>query len=86
MRYELFALGLRSPALAEPLRSLLAFGREEIRAVLDALPGRDARAAEPLAAVVLACLDGLALQKLADPDFDLDAAWGALEDLLEVKR
>jgi AcrR family transcriptional regulator len=86
MRYELFALGLRSPALAEPLRSLLAFGRDEIRALLAAQPGRDAGSAEPLAAIALACLDGLALQKLADPEFDLDAAWSVLEDLLEVKR
>ena len=34
---------------------------------------------EALAAVLLACFDGLALQKLADPEgFDLDAAYAAL--------
>jgi AcrR family transcriptional regulator len=84
LRYELFALGLRSPAMAKPLASLLHVGRDAIAALLERVGGPRQRDNTALAAVVLACVDGLALQKLADPTgFDLDAAYAAFEQLLK---
>jgi hypothetical protein len=35
-----------------------------------------------LVAVMLACFDGLALQKLADPEFDLDSAYKVLDRMI----
>lgn len=78
LRYELFALGLRHPALAEGVRKLLAGGRAGIARVTERATGAAPEEAEAAAAVLLACFDGLALQKLVDPAFDLDAAYGAL--------
>jgi AcrR family transcriptional regulator len=74
LRYELFALGLRNPKLRAGVARLLATGRfwvgETLRRVT---PSGEASAAT--SAVMLALFDGLALQKLMDPDFDLDAAY-----------
>ena len=82
LRFELFALGLRKPDLTERLAELLGVGRSAIGQLLDRFPGRGSDNAA-LASVVLACVDGLALQKLADPSFDLDGAYEALESLLK---
>lgn len=83
MRYELFALGLRNAALAPALRELLAIGRDGVQGLLERSHRTGGTDTKALAAVVLASMDGLALQKLADPDFDLDAGYKALERLLE---
>ena len=83
LRYELFAMGWRKPEFLPGVAALLESGRTGVAATL----GRMAGEAEPeytperesTAAVLLACVDGLALQKLADPEgFDLDAAYEAL--------
>lgn len=86
LRYELFAMGLRDPELLPGVAALLANGRGGIAATLGRMvgeaepertPGREATAA-----VLLACFDGLALQKLADPEgFDLEAAYDALSEM-----
>ena len=90
LRYELFAMGLRKPEFLPGVAALLESGRAGIAATLARISGDDddansdgnpARAArrEALAAVLLSCFDGLALQKLADPEgFDLDAAYAVL--------
>ncbi|MBV9898298.1 MAG: TetR/AcrR family transcriptional regulator [Chloroflexi bacterium] len=76
LRFELFALGLREPALQPGTRDLLESGRTAIGGFLAELG--DAELARPLASVMLAAVDGLALQHLIDPDFDLDQAFGVL--------
>lgn len=83
LRYEFFALGLRNPALMPGVARLLASGRAGAAAVIQRIAGgtRPGLDAEALAAVFLAALDGVALQKLADPSFDLDAAFAALAQL-----
>lgn len=82
LRYELFALGLRKPDLLPAVRALLASGRSGIGGTLRAsAPSPEATGdaeVEAVAAILLACFDGLALQRLADPDFDLDAAYVVL--------
>jgi len=82
LRYELFALALRHPALREEVASLLAKGREGIGHGIQAALGEEFLEREGLAAVLLACYDGLALQKLIDPDFDLDGGYRALAQFI----
>ena len=80
LRYELFALGLRNHALEQGTSDLLANGRAGIRTLIERLtPGeRDPQQDEALAAILLACFDGLALQQLVDPTFNLDRAYALL--------
>lgn len=83
LRYELFALGLRNPALLPGVRALLASGREGIANVAR-LAGADKKAdPDALAGILLACFDGLALQRIADPEFDLDGAYALLNRMIE---
>jgi AcrR family transcriptional regulator len=84
LRYELFAMGLRKPEFLPGVAALLGSGREGIAATLARISGGENTAPEDevLAAVLLACFDGLALQKLADPEgFDLDAAYDVLAEM-----
>lgn len=83
LRFELFALGLRRPAMTPRLAMLLDVGRSAIVQIIGRVRGRSRRGDLALASVILACVDGLALQKLADPSFDLDAAYRALEKLIK---
>ena len=78
LRYELFALGMRKPELMAGVGELLAKGRRGVGEVLERLSGKEIADQEALSAVMLACFDGLALQKLVDPDFDLDGAYRVL--------
>lgn len=84
LRYEFFALGLRNAAMTPGVAELLANGRQGVQAFTahDSDPDA-ARDAEALAAILLGALDGLALQKLVDPDFDLDHAYHTLSELIE---
>lgn len=84
LHHELFGLALTRPGLRSGVAALLAAGRGGIgQSVLQAArrPVTDAEA-DALAAVLIACFDGLALQVRVDPDFDLDAAFGMLARLL----
>jgi AcrR family transcriptional regulator len=83
LRYELFAMGLRNPQFLPGVAALLDSGREGISATLTRISGSEdpefVSQKRALAAVMLSCFDGLALQKLADPDgFDLEAAYETL--------
>jgi len=82
LRYELFALGMRKPELMPDVGELLARGRTGIEEVLGRLAGKDIADQEALSAVMLAAFDGLALQKLVDPDFDLDGAYRVLDRMI----
>ncbi len=82
LRYELFALGMRKPELLPSVGELLARGRRGIREVLGRLSGKEIPEQEALSAVMLACFDGLALQKLVDPAFDLDGAYRVLDRMI----
>jgi AcrR family transcriptional regulator len=78
LRYELFALGLRNPTFLPVLGELLAYIRQMFTRAFQDISGSDEGRAQALAAVVLACFDGLALQQLAQPDADLAAAYDLL--------
>ncbi len=85
LRYDLFALALRKPAFRDQVAQLLRGARAGIRAGLGRLPGeRDAEQEEALAAILAACFDGLALQKLVDPKLDLDRAYQELRRVMTL--
>jgi AcrR family transcriptional regulator len=78
LRVELFALGVRHPALRPAVAGVLATGRAGVAQML-APTGQSLD--EGITAALLAMLDGVALQRLLDPGFDLDAAYRAVERL-----
>ena len=78
LRFELFALGLRNPALLPVLGEMLGFIRQMFARAFQGIAGGDEARAQALAALALAGLDGLALQQLAQPDADLTGAYDLL--------
>jgi len=78
LRYELFALGLRNPTFLPVVGEMLAYIRQMFARAFLVITGGDEARARALAAVVLAGLDGLALQQLAQPDADLAGAYDLL--------
>ncbi len=93
LRYEAFSLGLHNPVIAPAVRERLAQRREEIGSVMAAVLENTERtkramgsSIDPkiLAALLLSLFDGLALQKIMDPTFDLDASYQLLERMLRL--
>jgi AcrR family transcriptional regulator len=82
LRYELFALSLRNPTFLPILGDLLTFIRQMFARAFQDLTDRDEAQAHALAALALACFDGLALQQLAQPDADLTRAYDLLLALI----
>ena len=82
LRCELFALGLRNPHLRQSMTEMLANGRQCISEAINSIGDMDVDS-HALAAVLLACFDGLALQKLADPTFDLENAYSVLIEMFK---
>lgn len=78
LRYELFALGLRTPDIAPGVETLLSNARQGIVAILHSVFQDVREDNEFIAAILVACFDGLALQKLVNSDFDLDGAYAVL--------
>jgi AcrR family transcriptional regulator len=78
IRYELFALGLRNPTFLPVLGEILTHARQMLTQAFQGITGGDERRAQALAAVILAGIDGLALQQLAQPDADLTGAYNLL--------
>ena len=87
-KYELLALGLHNEAVTPSARMMLEKGRECIASVIHRITGTGAGGAE-LSAILMSCFDGLAIQKIIDPAFDIDRAYKTLQKLfrpvLEVK-
>lgn len=78
LRYELFALGLRNPTFLPVVGEMLAYIRQTFARAFQGITGGDEARAQALAAMALACFDGLALQQLAQPDVDLAGAYHLL--------
>ncbi len=83
LRYELFALGLRKPEFLPAVGEYLATTRQGMARTIHDLMGMDEARAQNIAMVMLACVDGLALQQLAQPALDLSAAYGLVQSLIE---
>ncbi len=84
LRFELFALGLRNPQISDSVNALLENARTGIEDILHKIAGSTGKEAASIAAIMLACFDGLALQKLLNPEFDLDDAYLELEKMLRT--
>ena len=82
LRYELFALGLRNPTFLPVLGEMLSHIRQMFARAFHDITGGDEERAQALAALVLACFDGLALQTLAQPEADLSAAYDLVFSML----
>jgi AcrR family transcriptional regulator len=91
LRYESFSLGLHNPIIAPKVRERLAQRRSEIGSIIAMALGNMEKSEsverfslDPtlLAALLLALFDGLALQKIMDPTFDLEAAYHLLAQVL----
>ncbi len=82
-RYELYALGLKSNQFKQEVANILQDGRKSISSPLQNLIG-ESKDTDALASILLACFDGLALQKMIDDDFELDQTYMLLLDLIEI--
>ncbi len=91
LRYESFSLGLHNPIIEPKVRERLAQRRNEIGSVIAMVLENMGRtehvkrsSLDPtlLAALLLSIFDGLALQKIMDPTFDLEAAYHLLAQTL----
>lgn len=93
LRYESFSLGLHNPTIAPKVRERMAERRNElgsnIAKALEHMERTDGvkyASADPtlLAAILLSIFDGLALQKIMDPTFDLDTSYQLLTQALRT--
>jgi AcrR family transcriptional regulator len=91
LRYESFSLGLHNPTIAPKVRERLVQRRNELGSVIatvlenmERTDGMKRPSPDPtlMAALLLSIFDGLALQKIMDPDFDLDASYQLLAQAL----
>ena len=87
-KYELLAIGLHNKSVTPSARRMLEKGRECIASMIQRITGTGA-GGEELSAVLMSCFDGLAIQKIVDPAFDVDRAYKIVQKLfrpmLEVK-
>ncbi len=93
LRYESFSLGLHNPVIEPKVRERLAQRRNELGSVIAKVlensewtEGAQRSSLDPtlLAALLLSIFDGLALQKIMDPTFDLEAAYHLLAQMLHA--
>lgn len=86
LRFELFALGLRNKELQEAVSGMARRGADEVALSLARVRSGAKGAVEPLdrelAAILVACFDGLALRHLLDPRFDPQPAFELLRTLV----
>src|SRR4051812_6709044 len=79
-RYELLTIGLHNEAVTPSARMMLKKGRECIASMIQRITGTG-RGGEELSAVLMSCFDGLAIQKVIDPAFDIDAAYKTFQKI-----
>ena len=85
LRCELFALGLRNPKFLPAALAILVEGRRCIGELVRKIAGQSVAEPNATAAVLLAALDGLALQHLLDPNFDYEAAYDEMFRLFQSR-
>ncbi|WP_404348094.1 TetR/AcrR family transcriptional regulator [Sutcliffiella horikoshii] len=84
-RYEIYSLGMKDSEgnLEQQVQTILKDGRDSLSHPMEPKVG-DAKEASALASIMLACFDGLALQKLVDSEFDIDLSYEVLQEMLEL--
>lgn len=81
LRYELFVLGLRNDTIGAGVQEMLQKGREGISESIKTVANGPFPNAQLMAAIALACFDGLAMQALIDPEFDLEGAYRVFKEM-----
>lgn len=84
LRYELFALGLRNPAVSGSIKDTLASKRAHLAELIESVSKLPEEHARKLAPILLSVFDGLGLQKLCDDDFDYDGAYDTLAEMIDA--
>ncbi|WP_026672996.1 TetR/AcrR family transcriptional regulator [Alkalihalobacterium bogoriense] len=79
-RYELYSLGLKGEPYQKDVMNILQTGRESLSKPLQKFINTPSKA-NALASILLACFDGLALQKILDNEFDIDNAYDLLIEI-----
>ncbi|WP_010095163.1 TetR/AcrR family transcriptional regulator [Ornithinibacillus scapharcae] len=82
-RYEIYSIGLKNTELQDKVADILEDGRNSLATPL-AKHFQQVEGPEVMASILLACFDGLALQKIIEPAFDIDMAYHKLGEMLEV--
>lgn len=86
LRYEFYALGLRNPEFRPAVGAQLALVKTNIARILgEWFPRVDQARGKALAAMILACFDGYALQGLTDAESDLTPAYALLRAVMEAE-
>lgn len=83
LKYELYAMGLRNPALTHEVKENLNASKERIERFLSGFFGKGSVEIKPLAAITFSALEGMAMQKIIDPDFDIDESYKVLYEMLK---
>jgi AcrR family transcriptional regulator len=81
LRYELFAIGLRSDSARDTLKEMLETERKSISDVVAEISGFPQETSDTFASIFYAIIEGLGLQKVADPSFKYDEAYGMLAEM-----
>jgi len=84
LRYELFAIGLRNENAADTLKETLEIKRKYITDSIESISGFPRAQCETIAALLYSAIEGLGLQKVADPDFKYDEAYDMLAEMLSA--
>lgn len=84
LRYELFALGLRNPAVSGSIKNTLESKRTHLTELIESVSKLPEEHSRKLAPILLSVFDGLGLQKLCDEDFDYDGAYETLAAILSA--
>ncbi|MCM3718838.1 TetR/AcrR family transcriptional regulator [Fictibacillus phosphorivorans] len=78
-RYEIYSMGLKNKEIQMEAAQILKNGRQSLSKPLQMMGGQETN---EMASILLACFDGLALQKIMDADFDMDSSYQLLETII----
>ncbi|MFS1511414.1 TetR/AcrR family transcriptional regulator [Chengkuizengella sp. SCS-71B] len=84
LRFELFAIGLRSKRGAQEITRSSMMDREQTINELSRLPISEELNIQGLARIITAVMDGLSLQMMVDPEFEADSAYETFAKMLEI--
>ncbi|MDP5276258.1 TetR/AcrR family transcriptional regulator [Chengkuizengella axinellae] len=84
LRFELFAIGLRSERGAQEITRSSKMDREQTINELSRLHITEDHNIQGLARIITAVMDGLSLQMMVDPEFEADLAYETFAKMLET--
>jgi len=82
LRYELYAIGLRNDSARATLKEMLEMKRASISETVEAASGLPKEMSDTFASIFYAVIEGLGLQKVADPSFKYDEAYEMLAQMV----